>query len=612
MSNPLDDSLEIALVRQQMLVEQQPRSAEARISLAKLLLDCGRADQAVAAMEAAIALRPGNLAGCYNNLGVIHDHQKNWQAAAAAYRQAIALQPTYAIAHKNMGDALRQLGQLESALASYETAVGCAPAFGEARAALGLALYLGGQFRKAIEQLHLAIQLNPRDGNSHTNLALCHARLAEHDSALAAARRAVEIDPSDPELHSNLIAMLNYTQGGTPVIMLNESREWHRRHVVPLAQFHRRHANSRRPDRPLRIGYISPDFREHPVSVFIEPVLAHHDRSHFTIACYAQVAAPDVVTGRIESTTDLWRNIVGRSHDEVAQQVRADGIDILVDLCGHLLDNRLPVLARKPAPVQSLWLGYLNTSGTSRIDYRLTDGWADPVDSADLFYSEKLFRLPHAFFVYQPPVEAPPVGPSPMLTAGHVSFASFNNFTKITPMTVEMWAGILQAVPNARLLMSRVPPDAVDGLLNSFRSFGVDIARIEIKKKMSVPEYFESHNRVDISLDPFPWTGHTTTCHSLWMGVPVVSLAGPTAISRAGMSVMGPLDLNKGWVAATPREYVRLAVEWAGKPRELAELRASLRDRMHRSPLTDAAGFTRHLESAYRQMWTGWCGQRHR
>jgi predicted O-linked N-acetylglucosamine transferase (SPINDLY family) len=350
-------------------------------------------------------------------------------------------------------------------------------------------------------------------------------------------------------------------------------------------------------DRPLRIGYISPDFRRHPVAIFLEPLLRHHDHSRFTIACYANVDRPDDTTARLKPLADIWRDIAGRSDDEVAEQIRADKIDILIDLAGHTVDNRLLVLARKPAPIQATWLGYPNTTGLAAIDYRITDLWSDPI-GAEPFYAEKLVRLPDAFFVYQPPEQDEPVSPLPMIGNGFVTFGSFNNVTKITPGIGRLWSEILRKTPGAKLLIAGVPPDAQARLLSFIVGPHVLADRIAFPQTQGFEEFLGLHHRVDIALDAFPYTGHTTTCNCLWMGVPVVSLAGPTAVSRVGVSIMANLGLLDQWVAAKEEDYVRLAIGWAAEPNDLSALRMGLRDKLSRSVLTDATRFTANFEAA--------------
>jgi protein O-GlcNAc transferase len=593
-----------AIVWQQKLILLQPTNPTWHTGLAKLLLDANRPVDAVTAMKAAIAACPADLATSYSNLGVVYDRLQNWTAAVDVYRKAIGLQPNHLLAHLNLGHALRQLGQLDAAAANFKTAIQINNSFAAAHSGLGLIHLLQEQPQQAIEELSTAVRLDPQDADSHSNLGLSYVLLANQESAIAAFARASETTPADAGLHSQLIAMLNYVHGAEPPVVLEESRRWNTRHAAVAIQPPN---NQRDADRILRIGYISPDFRNHSVGIFIEPVLVNHDRRQFTVACYSNVAHPDADTERMKTSVDLWREIVNRSNEEVAEQIRADGIDILIDLSGHTLDNRLPVLSHKPAPIQATWIGYHNTTGMPAVDYRITDRFADPPNTTETFGTETLWRLPDAFFVYVPPNIAPPPSPLPMLTSGHITFGSFNTFVKIRPIIVDLWAQLLTSLPNSRFLMAGVIPAAVDRARKMFEQRGISTNRIEFVRWKNFREALEIQAKADISLDSFPWNGHTTTCHSLWMGVPVVSLAGPTAISRAGASVLANLGLADDWLANTPEDYVRLARRWAENPDGLAKLRSSLRQRMSDSPLCDVPKFMRGIESAYRSMWRKWC-----
>jgi protein O-GlcNAc transferase len=592
-----------ALIWQQKLIALQPRNAAWQLGLAKLLFDAGRAGEAIGPMNAAIAMGPADVASCYNNLGVIYDRLRDLEAAADAYRKAIQLQPTHFLAYLNLGHALLQLGQLDAAETTYQASLRLDPSLARAHAQLGLIWLLRERPIEAIEQLRTAVRLDANDANAHSNMALSYVLLAEQESAIAAFRRAHEIAPDDAELHSQLIAMLNYVVGAEPPVVFEESRRWGGRHE----RASRAHGNRRDADRVLRIGYISPDFRNHSVGTFIKPVLVNHDRGQCAVVCYANVARSDAQTQQMKEAVDLWRDIVGRSDDEVAEQIRADEIDILVDLAGHSIDNRLGVLARKPAPIGATWIGYHSTTGLKCVDYRITDRFADPPGMTESFGTEMLWRLPDAFFVYSPPEIAPPLSPLPMLANGHVTFGSFNTFVKIRPMIVDIWVELLKSIPDARFLMAGVVSAAADRARGMLMERGIAADRIEIVRWKNFREALEIQARPDIALDSFPWNGHTTTCHSLWMGVPVVSLAGSTAISRAGASVLGNLGLAEDWLASTPEDYVRLARRWAEDPDELAKIRGGLRERMRTSALCDVPKFMRGIESAYRSMWRKWC-----
>ncbi|MEW6330081.1 MAG: hypothetical protein AB1560_01340 [Pseudomonadota bacterium] len=386
-------------------------------------------------------------------------------------------------------------------------------------------------------------------------------------------------------------------------------REYARRREAPLAALIRAHANDRSPGRRLKIGYVSSDFRRHSVAWFIEPVLAQHDRERFEVHCYANHFQEDEVTRRIMSHADHWCRIFGTPDEGVADQIRADRIDILVDLNGHTAMNRLLVFARKPAPVQVTWLGYPNTTGLSAMDYRLTDGFADPVGQTGHLHSEKLVRLPECFSCYQPPADAPAVSELPARNKGRVSFGSFNKLNKITPGVMKLWAGILRAVPGSRLILKSTglgEPAMQQTVRDAFMRREVTPDRIELLgHDPSSAGHLGRYADIDIGLDPFPYNGTTTTCEALWMGVPVVTLAGKVHAGRVGVSQMSNLGLTE-LIARTPEEYIAITTSLARNLEDLARLRSELRDRLLASPLTDAPRFTRNLEQAYHNMWEDW------
>ena len=350
------------------------------------------------------------------------------------------------------------------------------------------------------------------------------------------------------------------------------------------------------------MGYVSPDFVNHAVAYFFEPVLAAHDRVCFEVFCYSDVRVPDKVTARLRALSGQWREIAGKTDEQVAALVREDGIDILVDLAGHTARNRLLVFARRPAPVQVTWLGYPNTTGMDAIDYRLTDLVSDPA-GAEVRHSEKLVRLPRNFSCYRPSDESPAVGPLPAATAGHITFGCFNHLAKLTPPTLDLWAKVLRDQPASRLLIKShglADAETANRVRGEFTARGIEAARIECNgEELSVPRHLGLYNRVDVAFDSAPYNGTTTTCEALWMGVPVLTLAGETHVSRVGASLLTHLGAPE-WIAATPADFVAKCRTLTSDLARLSALRAGLRERMRASPLCDAAGFTRDLETRRR------------
>jgi len=382
-------------------------------------------------------------------------------------------------------------------------------------------------------------------------------------------------------------------------------------------------------ERRLRIGYVSDDFRDHVTNCFFEPVLECHAAQgrasvaqgqgrpgataagQFEIFCYDTCPHPDAVTGRLQRLAHHWRPIAGLSDDAVAELVRKDAIDILVDLKGHTDNHRLLVFARKPAPLQVTWLGYPGTTGLDAMDYWVSDRHIADTGMTDQYHSEQLLRMPDFYMVFRPKAGDMPVGPLPALTNGHVTFGSFNALAKIGPAVIALWAEVLKAVPGARLLIAAIPEgQARTRLAEQFGRAGIPEERLILKGRAAHEDFLRLHHEVDIVLDAFPYNGTTTSLHDLWMGLPIVTLAGTFHASRVGVSLMTNLGLPE-LIAQSPADYVRIARDLAADTPRLNALRAGLRERLRASPLMDAARFTRNLEAAYREIWKTWCGQKY-
>jgi predicted O-linked N-acetylglucosamine transferase (SPINDLY family) len=357
--------------------------------------------------------------------------------------------------------------------------------------------------------------------------------------------------------------------------------------------------------RRLRIGYVSPDFREHSVMFFIEPILARHDRQAFEVFCYANQPIADVVTTRLRSQADHWRDIYRMSDAETQELIRRDEIDILVDLAVHTQGNRLSLFARKPAPLQGTYLGYASTTGLSRIDFRITDPWVDPPNLTDAFHSEKLMRLPRTQWVYRPLADTPEVSPLPALHKGRLTFGVATNLAKISAPTIEMWAAALRAVGDATLVVkgTGMEDEATrQYFLDRFAQAGITADGLRLEPSSPLAEYLQWFSEVDLILDTFPFAGGTTSCHALYMGAPVVTGVGNTSVSRVGSSLLHNLGLAE-LIAETPQQFADIVRQLSADLPRLASLRESLRPRMQRSPLTDEARFVGDLESAYQRAW---------
>jgi protein O-GlcNAc transferase len=588
----------------------KPDYAEAHYNLGIVLQNTGKIDQAIASYRQTIRLKP-DLAAAHNNLGSALKATGHLDQAIESYRKAIGLKADYAEAHFNLGNALHEMGGSDQAIESYRQAIRLKPGFIEAYCNLGSTLKETAQFDEAVACIAEAIRLRPDLPEAHNNLGSALDNLGQIDEAIAAYRQALGLKPTDAAVHSNLLLALVKQPAGDPRGLLVESRQWDRQHAEPLKKSIQPHPNARDPGRRLRIGYVSPDFREHSVSRFVLPLLAAHDREAIEVFAYAQVPIADKMTARLKSHCDAWRDIAGLSDERVAETIRQDQIDILIDLAGHTSHNRLLVFARKLAPVQATWLGYPGTTGLSAMDYRLTDGQADPPGLTDGFCSEQLIRLPRTGWCFQPPDDAPAVSELPAIAKQHVTFGSFNNLAKVNESTLKLWAKILHLAPGARLLLKSKAlgnASAQQRVRKVMAEAGVEPDRIELLGWVAASDHPAHYGRVDIALDTYPYHGTATTCESFWMGVPVVSLAGESHVSRVGVSLLSSVGLAE-LIARTPEEYVKIAVGLAGDLPRLAEMRRGLRSRMEASVLMDGPSFARDVEAAYRQMWRNWCSE---
>ena len=473
---------------------------------------------------------------------------------------------------------------------------------------LGVGLRHLGQLGAAIEQYNKALALQPNNAFVLVNVANALADQGRIDEALQTYRRAMRLKPDLVGAYEAFLLTLHYSDRVSTEDVFAAHRDYDARFAAPLLAEAVPHLNSPDPQRVLRIGYVSPDFHTHPVAFFIEPVLGNHDRAQFQTFCYSDVAVGDGVTVRLAHEAGTWRNIRGLRDQEVAELIRRDRIDILVDLAGHT-GSRMLLFARKPAPVQVTYLGYPDTTGVRAIDYRITDAWADP-DWADAIHTERLVRLDSGFLCYAPPTDSPPVAAAPVATNGFVTFASFNALAKLSPSVFRVWAEILKAVPRSRLLLKAksLHCAATRKLVrNSFEQFGVTSERVTLMRQQpSLADHLATYGEADIGLDPFPYNGTTTTCDALWMGLPVITLAGRTHVGRVGVSILsrvGAVDL----IAQDQSAYIQQAVTLANDIERLVELRRGFRTRLANSSLTRASDVTRALEGAFRAMWLDWC-----
>jgi predicted O-linked N-acetylglucosamine transferase (SPINDLY family) len=628
-------------------VRLQPGRAEFHNNLGSMFRDADRFEEAVAAYGRALALWPEYALACHN-LGVTLKQAGRLEEAIAAYRRALALRPDHAEGWNNLGLALAAAGQPDEAVASYSRALGLRPELAEAHSNLGNALCARGRLEEAFAAASRAVALQPGLAGAHNNLGQVLCAQGRLDEASAAYQRAIALEPAQAGYHNNLgfvlklqgrldealgcfhkavalqpdfvaaasnaVYLLHFHPGYDAAMILAEHRRWEAQFAAPLARFIVPHTNEPVPDRRLRIGYVSPHLRNHVVGRFLTTLLEQHDHRQFEVFCYDNGMRRDALTRRIQGAADVCRDVAGWTDDLLARQIREDRIDVLVDLALHLAGNRLLVFARKPAPVQVTYLGYCGTTGLTAMDYRLTDPYLDPPSgsgdqpAASSSSSEEPVALPETYWCYRPAAETPPVSALPALQTGRITFGSLNNFCKVTAPTLEAWSRLLGALPSAHLVLHAHPGSHRDRAQEFLARRGVAPERLRFVGLVPTEEYFRLYEQVDVALDPFPYGGGTTTCDALWMGVPVVSLAGRTAVGRGGLSILSNVGLPE-LVAQDIDDYVKIAVDLASDLKRLSAARGALRQRMESSPLMDAPRFARGVEGVYRSLWHRWCAR---
>jgi protein O-GlcNAc transferase len=543
-----------------------------------------------------------NSAQDFNTLGNALAAKNQLDAAIAAYEQGLAIQNDAAEIHNNLGNALRKTGRPAEAIRAYRKAITLRPTAPEPHNNLGNTLRAAGNLDQAIECFQTAIKLRPEMSSAWNNLGIAMKDAGRLNEAIQSFDKAIALRPDDPAPHSNRIYTLYYHPDWTGEKILQEHQQWNQRHAHKLESVVVPHANDRSTDRPLRIGYVSPNFCDHCQALFLTPLLSQHDRNAVEVFCYSDVTVEDTITQKLRQFAHQWRDTASLPDERLAQLVRSDRIDILVDLSLHMARHRLLAFTTRPAPVQVSWLGYPGTTGVAAIDYRLTDPFLDPIEQTDAHYSEQSIRLPNTFWCYDPLNENLFPNDLPALQKGFITFGCFNNFCKVNDGVLELWAQVLAAVPASRLMLLAPTGSARQRVLEKFSQCGVAGDRIEFVDFAARPKYLEFYHRIDLGLDTFPYNGHTTTLDSLWMGVPVITRIGSTAVGRAGLSQLSNLNL-KELAAHNPDHFIQIAKELAADLPRLIQLRSSLREQMTKSPLMDAKQFARNIEDAYRKMW---------
>jgi predicted O-linked N-acetylglucosamine transferase (SPINDLY family) len=587
------------------ILAAEPNDIETLMLFGALALQTGNAAAAVTLFERASAIK-SDRPEVWSNLGAALRAVGRIDEALAANRRAVALNPGSAEFHYNLGNALNFACRSDEAASAYRRAIELRPDYPEAWNNLGCALHATGLPDEAEAACREAIRLYPPYSDAHKNLGVVHLATGRVAEAIRTFRRALDLDPSNSSTHSHLLIAMNYSADCEAVEILSESKRWEAQHTKDRESHAAKHPNDRSPDRRLRIGYVSADFRWHVVGRSMLGLLQEHDRDRFESFCYSGTPLSDSLTDDLRNAAPHWRDISRMSNDDLVRTIHADHIDILVDLALHTPGNRLLAFAQKPAPIQVSYLGYCGTTGLSAIDYRFSDPQLDPPGGQECS-SETTWRLP-MYWCYEPLKPTPPVSTLPAFDRKYVTFGCLNNFTKVSPNTQDAWIEILRATPDSQLRVHSLVGRHRETFRSKFSDAGISPERIEFVGVQSWDDYVQSIQSLDVGLDPFPYCGGITTCDALWMGIPVVTLSGQTAVGRAGRTILSNVDLFE-LVANRREEYVQIATGLAKNLPRLAELRSTLRESMERSQLRDASRHACEVESAYREMWRMWCGK---
>ena len=594
--------LDEALDNYDKAIQLKPDYAAAYSNRGNALKDLSQLDEAIQNYDKAIQLKP-DLAEAYSNRGIALKQLGRLEDAMQSYYKAIQLKPDYAEAYSNRGVTLQALGQLDKALQSYDKAIQLKPDYVEAYNNRGNALKDLGRLNEAVASYGKAIQLKPNLAETYSNRGDALKQLGRLEEAMQNYDKTIQLKPDLAEAYSNSLMTLNYIPNHNAIDHIAMARKFGESVTEKAKPHFPDYQCLPRPER-LRVGLVSGDLRSHPVSYFLESVLSSMDPSKIELIAYPTTPAVDDLTERIKPSFSMWKPIYGQTDEAAANMIYADGVHILLDLSGHTAGNRLSMFGYKPSPVQASWLGYFATTGLNEMDYLIGDPYVTPPENDDQF-TEKVWRLPETRWCFTPPNADVEVSVPPAENHGYVTFGCFNNLTKVNDKVVALWTKVLNAIPNSRLLLKANQfrdQLARESIIQRFAAHGIDSKRISLEESEDRQKYFAAYNKIDIALDPFPFTGGTTSIESLWMGVPLVTLAGNSLISRQGVGVL----MNAGlpdWIAEDEEEYVAKAVLFASDLDKLASLRAGLRSQVLASPLFEAPRFAQNIEDALLEMW---------
>ncbi len=595
-----------ALIPMQKAAALSPNDAEAHFNLGVVLMELGHPDKAEASYRRTLKIK-SNYAEAHNNLGNIFKDLNQLEDAEACYRRALKIKPNYTEAHYNLGKALNDLGHLDEAEVSYRRALEINPFFLEPHYNLGNTLREMGRLKEAEASYRRALQINPDYAEALQNLGITLYGLGLQDEANVCFGRAQEINPYLTSGHSNRLFHLTQNVAVDAETLFTEHCRFGEQFESLFRTNPPQHSNPREPERCLQIGFVSGDLRHHALATFIGPLLMHlANYPQLVLHAYYNHTFEDSVSQQLRLHFNHWHSIASLSDDALAEKIRADGIDILIDLSGHSAKNRLFTFALKPAPVQVTWMGYPCTTGLRSMDYYFADHFILPPGQFDDQFTEKIVQLP-ASAPFQPYISAPPVNALPALSNGYVTFGSFNQICKINPSVISLWAQILRALPNSRMLLGAMPADGkCDILIDWFAAEGIEPERLSLHPRCDVNNYLALHHQVDICLDTFPYNGGTTTLNALWMGVPTLTLAGHTAAGRSGVAILGHVSLDS-YIAQDEADFVEKGLSAVGHLTSLASVREHLRERFEKSAMGQPEMVSAGVECALRLMWQRWC-----
>ena len=573
---------------------------------ADLLRETRRKEPAIAVYQAALLLEPDNI-DALNNLGMALQEDGQLDASLASFRQVALLAPNNPVTHSNIAAVLNAMGQQEAALESCRRAVKLGPKSTAAHVNLGTCLMEMGRLSDAVNSFETVVKLDPHHRRAHVNISATLTRLGRIDQAIAHTRKALKINPDWDELHSNLLFYLTHSQDLDAAALLAEHLRYADHFEAPLRASWPQHGNTRQPERRLRIGFVSADLYNHAVAHFITPILEHLALSpRLEIVIYANSFHDDHVSRHLHGLAGIWRQVEKLTHAELSQLITSDSIDILIDLSGHTGFNRLPAFARKPAPLQVTWIGYPGTTGLQAMDYFLVDRYYSPPGLLDDQFTEKLVRLP-ASAVFLPSPEAPDVNLAPALDNGYITFGSFNRASKLSREVIGRWSALLRALPEAKMVVAGMPNDQTSDMFRAwFKREGIAAERLRFFTHTNSRDYLALHHLVDVCLDTSPYNGGTTTLHALWMGVPTLTIAGPTLPGRVGAAILQHVALAD-YIAVDDRDFFFKGKQIAGDIAAIAALRGGLRDRLKHSAACQPALIAAGLEHAMRAIWRRWC-----